>query len=99
MPAQSPRNTLKIEKVLQMEEEVHLSAVCYLPDEEVFAVGGWNSKQICFFDSKEDHYFEPIMTISTQHIFNLSNLQYLEELKLLLVGDCFSALSIYRYFI
>lgn len=83
-------------KAIEIEQEVHLSAVCFLSDEEVFAVGGWNSKQICFYDSRESHKFELIMELETQHIFNLSNLDYLEPLKLLFVGDCFSGLSIYR---
>jgi hypothetical protein len=87
---------LKISKTISIEQEVHLSAICYMPDEEVFVLGGWNTKQIVFYDSRPEHYFEYIMDIDSQHIFNLSNLEYLEDLKFLFVGDCFSGLSIYR---
>lgn len=87
---------LEVERIVPIGEEVHLSAFCFMPDEDVFAVGGWNSKNVSFYDAKEENYFQSIMVIETQHIFNLSNLKYLEELKLLFVGDCFSGLSVYR---
>jgi hypothetical protein len=93
----SSESSLTIQKQIQIEQEIHLSAMCYMPDEEVFVLGGWNSKQIKFYDSRADHFFELIMELDTQHIFNLSNLKYLEPLKLLFVGDCFSGLSIFRY--
>lgn len=93
LPALSPAS---VSRTIEIDQEVHLSAICYMPDEEVFAVGGWNSKLVSFYDSRPSNYFELIMEIETQHIFNLSNLEYLESLKMLFVGDCFSGLSIYR---
>ena len=90
-------NPLRVIRTINIEQEVHLNAICYMPDEEVFVIGGWNTKQIVFYDSRSEHYFEHIMDLDTSHIFNVSNLEYLEELKMLFVGDCFSGLSIYRY--
>jgi hypothetical protein len=68
-----------------------------MPDEEVFVFGGWNSKRISFYDGRRQNYFEKIMEIESHCRFNVSNVKYVEDLKILLVGDCFSDLSVFRY--
>ena len=68
-----------------------------MSDEEVIVLGGWNSKTLCYIDNRKQNQFEKIMNLKTQNTFNISCIQYIEPLKLLLVGDCFSDLSIFRY--
>lgn len=69
-----------------------------MPNEEVFVLGGWNSRKIAFFDGRKGNYFERIMEIDSHCTFNVSSLKYIEALKYLVVGDCFSNISVFRYF-
>ena len=89
--------TLKITNVFSNFGEVNLKAVGYMPDEEVLILGGWNSKILQFLDMRQENYFEKIMEVRTPNTFNLSSVKYVEALKLLLVGDCFSELSVFRW--
>lgn len=68
-----------------------------MPNEEVFVLGGWNSRKIAFFDGRKGNYFERIMEIDSHCTFNVSSLKYIEALKYLVVGDCFSNISVFRY--
>jgi hypothetical protein len=90
------KNPLQLKDSFQINEEVHLSAACYMSDEEIMVFGGWNSKNLCFIDTQKENYFQQIMNFSSQNTFNISNLKYVEKLRFLLVGDCFSDLCIYR---
>lgn len=89
---------LAVKNIYKIDEEVHLNASCFMPDEEIIVLGGWNSKKIAFYDTHKENYFQQIMSIQSQNTFNISNLKYVEKLRLLLVGDCFSDLCLYRLF-
>lgn len=79
-----------------IREEFHLSALCYMADEDMYILGTWNSKKLLFFDANPENNFKKILEMETNHIFNISTIKYIDHLKLLLVGDCFSGLSCYR---
>lgn len=85
-----------IPKSVNINGGAHLGAVAYMPDEEVFLIGGWNDQILYIFDAHEDTYFEKIMEIQVQTAANISNLKYIDELKFLIVGDMTSSLTVYR---
>lgn len=75
---------------------VHLGGVCYMPDEEVFLVGGWNNRILAIHDAHPERYLQEIMEIQVQNLENIAFLKYIDELKFLLVGSFKSNLSVYR---
>lgn len=87
--------TLEFRDWFDAGEEVHL-AVCHMREQDMVALGGWNSKQVSVYDIGQD-CLQMILQFQSQNTFSLSNISYVDSLRLILVGDCFSQLCVYRY--
>ena len=86
----------EVVKTVEARGGVHLSAMCHMPDEDVYLIGGWNNKMLAIFDAQKDNYFEQIMEIQIEDVEHIAHLKYVDELKFLVIGDSKSSLAVYR---
>jgi hypothetical protein len=86
----------QLKKTISMRGGVHLNGICYMPDEEVFLIGGWNNQILSIYDAQSDNYFEEIMEIQILDVNHIANMKYVDELKFLIIGGFKSNLSVYR---
>lgn len=87
----------KLRRTVAVRGGVHLAGMCYMPDEEVFLVGGWNNGILAIHDADPEKYLQEIMEIQMKGLEHISFLKYIDELKFLLVGSFKSKLSVFRY--
>ena len=85
-----------LNKTISIRGGVHLKGLCYMSDEEVYLIGGWNNQILSIFDAQSDNYFEEIMEIQVNDVNHIADMKYVDELKFLIIGGFQSNLSVFR---
>ena len=91
-----PESFVSVKNELNIHHELNLSAIEFIPDLNLFAIGSWNSRKLSFYSADPEFYFDFISETDSFLSFNPSVIKYIEALKMLILGDTFSNMVLFR---